>query len=430
MNNILINRNKIKFILICSDDTKTKKAAENKLNKLREIIPSSFGVDKSQIITLISAEGSDYERADSIVSIIERETKTAETIIMFYIGKMVSRPDTRYSSKKTDLFLFTYDTRLEYVLTRGISMDELGQLFNQSPNTLKNIIFILDVWGGDIEKVRGQEDYFHRLINLDYLSDFGYQTGKQTLLASALENPPKVGTSENNLESYAYHFIDALVNILTNGIENGANNMTIGEVFDMVSIELQEKHKFAVYPSNNRLDTIMLSNPHHIKSCDVLISYSQSCNSILQSNPLGNITKLYNELKQKVLPKVECRICMSYELVDPLDEEIKQEIKSLIEGTRLLVIVLSTAYPKSSWCNFVLEEFVKQLKTDKTRPNICKIYVIDERSELFPRDLQDKFLFPRDLQDKFIVYNRTTEPLNPYLIEQLADDLVRKLTTD
>jgi len=95
------------------------------------------------------------------------------------------------------------------------------------------------------------------------------------------------------------------------------------------------------------------------------------------------------------------------------------------------VIVLSTTYPKSSWCNFVLEEFVNQLKTDKTRPNICKIYVIDERrSELFPRDLQYKFLFPKDLQDKFIVYNKTTEPLNPYLIEQLADDLVRKLTTD
>lgn len=361
-----IDKQKLKVILICHDDDKTQGAAEKVLNELNEVIPSAFDIKESQVIKCVNTtECNIIKKIKNIVD--SGSQKKVETIAIFYIGHSVT---WKTHDTQKHCYLLTKDTK-----QNGISLDDMWFNILRESKIIKNIFLYLNVL--ENETVNKFDVYscsmgiFCSTLHLNNISD------KRFSLFVASEK----------FDEHIYHFSNDFLRILKNGIENGMETMTLGEIRDSLYSEQSNKYDFFYYPIDNKnFDMMPLIKNKKCPKCnyDILISYHHSLNYATQENPLGKITKLHQNLKDRFkkdrFKKEDYCICMNYELL--IDDTYSQDsskraINRLLEKVNILCIILTRHYFQSKWCQFVLSQFVEHSRERKGCLKSRNIYVID-----------------------------------------------------
>ncbi|MEI6050510.1 MAG: 6-phosphofructokinase [Bacteroidota bacterium] len=212
-------KDKTKVILIGTkeyDNFNPIYPTDNNLNDLAQVFSDKniIGIEPSNIQIITSSSKDTLEKISNIC----KSDINLDTIIIYYVGHGIKLPDSKifyFSTKETN------EDRLEKT---AISYREIKKIFDESSHIQKKVLIIDSCYSGILA------------LNVDNDELIDIENAKGTyIIASCSANDRSFYKQENKYTN----FTKELISILTNGINNNKDTVTLNEIFHAIENNLE-----------------------------------------------------------------------------------------------------------------------------------------------------------------------------------------------
>ncbi len=278
-----IDTNNIKVILIgvskYPDDKQVTDVPNirTNINLLKKTLtnPSILGVNENNFVVSLNKSKIDIEVE---LTDFVRNTTENDTLIVYYSGHGF------ISNENFKLYLSTRDSNINHIESTSICIDRFVEIINLSFSKQK--IILLDSC---------HSGYIHDLFNDENSDFYNLNTSEKVYVisSSSVDEPSYYPTESKNSPTY---FTGELIDVLTNGTENGKSYLTINEVFNKISRSL--KNKNLPVPSKTNLNsnkTVFVHNNYTDFS-----DFNENSNKSLFTNIFTSISLLVNYFKSDI----------------------------------------------------------------------------------------------------------------------------------
>jgi len=395
-----INPNETQVILMGASEFKSWPqllAVKNNINKLKELFADKeiLGIPDDNIKKIVD----ESSPCDVIKKLIDLVSKGLDTLIIYYAGHGALGGDY-------ELYLVTKNTDRDCPEYTALAFETIKKIvMDQKFREVNNTIFILDCCfsGGAIKNSKSIE-------------------GKKVFIMTATSST-KTAISPPKKKYTA--FTDELINVLSKGIENLGEKLTLGEIFQYLqtqftgkklSEELQKKLKIKEYPVP---DVMSSSGADHLEivynqayqvskspayksegdtyvsnyQCDLFVSFAQVDNELLPGMNEGWVTTLINQLELKMSFK-EASVWRDNDLGDI---SVTPETIGKLQNSATLLLILSPGYSASKWCVSVLQSFLEHVGKNSGRVFIIQRDIVEQ----CPEELNNSKRYEFYKQDNF-----------------------------
>lgn len=190
--------------------------ADNNLNDLAQVFADKniVGIEPSNIQIITTTSKDTLERISSTC----KSDLNLDTIIIYYVGHGIKHPESKV------YYFTTKETNEDHLEKTAISYKEIRRIFDESSHIQKKVLLIDSCYSG-ILALNEEKD---ELLDIE--------NAKGTyIIASCSANDRSFFKQENKYTN----FTKELISILTNGINNNNDTITLNEMFHTIVSNLE-----------------------------------------------------------------------------------------------------------------------------------------------------------------------------------------------